>query len=351
MTETRLGIPAPMGDNYFSSIGPAFGGPKGVLLQSLKQFSVRWEAMTNKNVNKYFLVDKTTLIYMAALSLVILIFHANLSNWLTYIAFNLGICVAVVLIANAMNHKASRWTFFFRHWYPLIFFTILYEETRYLVHLIFPHFFDPFINRLELGLFGIYPTVWMQKFICFGTSEYLMFSYCFYYFLLVVLGVGLFFKSKIKEFDDLLFTSAVTYYISYLGFILFPVEGPRFALVGNYQVEINGGFFTSLAQRLIDVAGIQGGAMPSSHVAVALVVLVYARRHHRILYYVLFPLIVSLFIATVYGRFHYISDVVAGLLVGGGSILLCDRLIKKESIIAKQEMVEKEFSLDLTRLD
>jgi len=91
--------------------------------------------------------------------------------------------------------------------------------------------------------------------------------------------------------------------------------------------------------------------MPSSHVAVALVVLVYARRHHRLLYYLLSPLVASLLISTVYGRFHYISDVVAGLLVGGGSILLCDRLIKKKGTPARQEMVKKEFSLDLARSD
>lgn len=307
--------------------------------------------MTNNKGCKYLLVDKATLIYMAALSLLILIFHANLPNWATYIGFNLGICVAVILIANALNHKTSRWIFSIRHWYPLLFFILLYEETRHLVHLIFPQSFDPLINRLELALFGIYPTVWTQKFICLGASEYLMFSYCFYYFLLVVLGVGLFFSKKIKEFDDLLLTSAVAYYISYMGFILFPVEGPRFALWAHHQVEINGGFFTSLAQGLIDVAGIHGGAMPSSHVAVALVVLVYARRHHRLLYYLLSPLVASLLISTVYGRFHYISDVVAGLLVGGGSIFLCDRLIKKKGTMVRQEMVKKEFSLDLTRSD
>ena len=307
--------------------------------------------MTSKKDSNYLLVDKATLIYIAALSLVILIFHANLSNWTSYIAFNLGICVAVVLIAHGLNHKASQWTFFFRHWYPLIFFILLYEETRHLVHLIFPQIFDPLINRLEMALFGVYPTVWMQKFICLGLNEYLMFSYCFYYFLLAVLGVGLFFSNKIKEFDDLLFTSAVAFYISYLGFLFFPVEGPRFALASIHQVAINGGFFTSLAQGLIGIAGIQGAAMPSSHVAVALVVVVYARRHHRLLYYLLSPLVASLLIATVYGRFHYVSDVVAGLLVGVGSILLCDRLIKKKSTIPSQEMVEKEISLDLARSD
>jgi len=305
--------------------------------------------MTDKNDRKYFLVDKATFIYMAVLSLLILFFHANLSNWTTYIALNLGICVAVVLIANELNHKDSRWMFFFRHWYPLIFFILLYEETRHLVHLIFPRVFDPFINQLELAVLGIYPTIWLQKFVCFELNECLMFSYCFYYFLLAMLGAGLFFKSKIKEFDNLLFTSSVAFYISYLGFILFAVEGPRFALASIHQVEINGGFFTSLAQRLINVAGIQGGAMPSSHAAVALVVLVYARRHHRLLYYLISPLVASLLVATVYGRFHYVSDVVAGLLVGWGSLLLCDRFIKKKTTFPKQEMVEKEFSLDLTR--
>lgn len=308
--------------------------------------------MTNHNKsNNFLLVDKATIVYMVALSLLILVFHFNLPNWANYIGFNLGICLAVVLIANVMNHKASRWLFFLRHWYPLLFFILLYEETRHLVHLISPNFFDPLINQVELGLFGIYPTVWMQKFISFGISEYLMLSYAFYYFLLVVLGVGLFSKHKVKEFDDLLFTSAVAYYISYLGFILFPVAGPRFALGTIHQVKINGGFFTSLAQGLINAAGIHGAAMPSSHVAVALVVLIYAKRYHHLLYYLLSPLVISLFISTVYGRFHYVSDVVAGLLVGGVSIFICDKVIKKQSVALKQEIVEKEFSLDLARLD
>jgi membrane-associated phospholipid phosphatase len=307
--------------------------------------------MTNERTNKLLLVDKATFAYMAVLSLLILIFHAALPNWWVYLIFNVGVCLSVVLIANSLNNKANRWTFFFRHWYPLVFFILLYEETRPLIHMIFPNSFDPLVNRLELALFGIYPTVWMQKFVCLELNEYLMFSYSFYYFLLVVLGAGLFIKHKIRQFDHLLFTSAVAYYISYLGFILFPVEGPRFALWAKHQLEINGGFFTSLAQGLIERAGMQGGAMPSSHVAVALVVLVYAHRHHRLLYWVLSPLVISLFVATVYGHFHYVSDVAAGLLVGGISIFLCDRIIGKESSTQRTESLKKEFSLDLARSD
>lgn len=309
------------------------------------------QAMSTGRNSKYLLVDKATFIYMVTLSLLILVFRGNLANWPTYLGFNLSICLAVVLIAHALKGRTSGWKFFFRHWYPLILFLLLYEESGYLIHMIFPQPFDPLINQLELALFGVYPTVWMQKFIYPGLNEFMMFSYCSYYFILAVLGLGLFLGRKIREFDGLFFTSAVAYYISYLGFVLFPVEGPRFALLSQHQLEINGGFFTSLAQGLIDMAGIQGAAMPSSHVAVAVVVLVYARRHHRTLCWVLSPLVASLAISTVYGRFHYVSDVIAGILVGAASILLCDRVIKKENVREKGVMAEKEFSLDLARSD
>jgi membrane-associated phospholipid phosphatase len=301
--------------------------------------------------DKYLPVDKATFAYMAVLSLVILIFHRNLEHWWLFILINLGVCAAVVLIVRAFGRRSGSVARLLRHWYPLLFFILLYEETRYLIHLVFPHSFDFAINRFELALFGVHPTVWMQRLISPGLNEYMMFAYASYYLLLLVMGIGLYRARKVKEFDGLLFTAAVAYYISYLGFVLVPVEGPRFALANAHQVVINGGFFTSFALGLIHKAGIQGAAMPSSHVAVALVVLVYARRYHRMLYRILFPLVVSLLISTVYGRFHYVSDVAAGLLVGTASIMLCDRLLGETVAQTAPEQARKEFSLDLAASD
>ena len=307
--------------------------------------------MTAKEEDKYLPVDKATFVYMAVLSLVILIFHQNVEHWWGFILINLGVCAAIVLIVRAFGRRTGSVSLLVRHWYPLVLFILLYEETRYLIHLVFPYSFDFAVNRFELALFGVYPTVWLQKFVSLGLNEYMMFAYSSYYLLLGVMGIGLYFGKKVKEFDNLLFTSAVAYYVSYLGFVLLPVEGPRFALANAYQMEIDGGFFTSLALGLIHKAGIQGAAMPSSHVAVALVVLIYARRYHRALCYVLFPVVVSLPISTVYGRFHYVSDVAAGLLVGAASILVCDRLLGKAAAQTRPAAVRKEFSLDLAPSD
>ena len=59
--------------------------------------------------------------------------------------------------------------------------------------------------------------------------------------------------------------------------------------------------------------GARGGAFPSAHVSGALVVLLVAWRHHRRLAVALVPIVVGLIVATVYGRFRYAVDAIAGI--------------------------------------
>jgi hypothetical protein len=58
--------------------------------------------------------------------------------------------------------------------------------------------------------------------------------------------------------------------------------------------------------------GARGGAFPSAHVSGALVVSLVAWRHQRRLAYLLVPITAGVVIATVYGRFHYALDTLAG---------------------------------------
>jgi membrane-associated phospholipid phosphatase len=65
--------------------------------------------------------------------------------------------------------------------------------------------------------------------------------------------------------------------------------------------------------------------MPSSHVAVAIVVLAYTFKESRRFGWALLPIVVGLAIGTVWGRFHYLSDVIVGTAVGIGSVVLVNR--------------------------
>ena len=126
--------------------------------------------MINRKTPRYLLMEKATFIYMVVLSLLILIFQANLPHWLNLLGFNLCVCLFMFLVASVLDHKPTGWRFFFRHFYPLLFFIALYEENRYLIHMVFPNLFDHLVNQFELVVFGIHPTVWMQKFISSGLS-------------------------------------------------------------------------------------------------------------------------------------------------------------------------------------
>jgi membrane-associated phospholipid phosphatase len=116
-----------------------------------------------------------------------------------------------------------------------------------------------------------------------------------------------------------------------------------------HQTPIKGFIFVPLAQWVVKVAGLHGGCMPSSHVAVTMVVFVFAYKYSRRLFYFLGPLILSLFIGTVWGRFHYLSDVIAGILVGLLSLYLAKRIEKDRKRKDQYTIQEKDFSLDLVR--
>ena len=291
----------------------------------------------------FFPVDWATWFYLLVLSLMIVIFSQNQPYWHNYIIYNCAIAILVFLIVRFLPATDGKLSGFLRHWYPILLSTFLYEETGYLIHLIFPGFFDAWINNLEFAAIGCYPTVWLGKISYPVLNEYFLMAYFSYYFLLVGSGLALYLTRKIKEFDSMIFAAAITFYISYLGFLLFPVEGPRYALSVLHQTPIQGFFFVPLAQWVVKVGGLHGGCMPSSHVAIAWVVLVYSYKHVRKLSYFLGPLVLSLCIGTVWGRFHYLSDVIAGILVGTLSISL---VLKIERSLEKSVSPrEKNFSL------
>ncbi|MCX6995564.1 MAG: phosphatase PAP2 family protein [Kiritimatiellaeota bacterium] len=87
-----------------------------------------------------------------------------------------------------------------------------------------------------------------------------------------------------------------------------------------------GGPFTATMGLIYHCLEVEGAAFPSSHVAIATVILYYTFRYARPAAWVLTPLIVSLMVATVYCRYHYAIDVLAGLATAALLIPLWRRI-------------------------
>jgi len=101
-------------------------------------------------------------------------------------------------------------------------------------------------------------------------------------------------------------------YVCLLTFIFLPVRGAISLGLGGAPGNASLPFTAAMAW-IYRHLEIEGGAFPSSHVAVAAVVLYYTVRYARAATWVVGPLVISLIVATVYCRYHYAIDVLAGL--------------------------------------
>jgi membrane-associated phospholipid phosphatase len=88
----------------------------------------------------------------------------------------------------------------------------------------------------------------------------------------------------------------------------------QLAVVDTYPEAVQGGVFFRLMRWVYRVFEAPGSAIPSSHVAVALCTVYFSFRYLRRIRYVHLAVAVLLCLSTVYCRYHYVIDVLTGLV-------------------------------------
>lgn len=205
---------------------------------------------------------------------------------------------------------------------PLIF-PLFYAEMEYLGVIYFPfeNSLDPALIRLEQWLFGFQPSLeWSRAWPWPWFHELMEFAYFTYYFLaaayvwLLMRAPGLAAEPRWDALRDFVRDLSVTMLICYTFYTLFPAWGPKYFRLGH--IEVGGGPFTAIMRHIHENGAILGAAFPSSHVAASLVpwwhTWIRFPRHR----WWMTTLFVLLCMSTVYNRYHYVVDVIAGLLLG-----------------------------------
>lgn len=215
----------------------------------------------------------------------------------------------------------------FRLVYDLIFPTVsilvIFDSLEGLVHYINPRDVDPLLIRLDYLLFGGYPTVMMERIISPFLTDILQLTYSSYYFLPVIFGITLKVKKEDYAFDRSLFLIMLCFYLSYLGYMIMPAIGPRFVMNHLQNAELEGFIIAGPIQELLNrLEGVKRDAFPSGHTGIALTVLYLAFHFERRLFRIFLPFVLGLIFSTVYLRYHYALDVIAGVLLAFITIVL-----------------------------
>ncbi len=284
-------------------------------------------------MKNYTFVDYATQGYMALVGLLILCFHNDtVPNWPVLLgAHAAGLVLVHLLIQAQARKKSARLLDFLRHFYPVLLYTAFFIETGSLNRMFFREYLDPMVAQWEQQLFGCQPSVlFMQKLPWLAVSELFYAAYFSYYIMIVGVGIALFLRSR-QQFFHYVSVVSFLFYVCYLIYIVLPVIGSRaffrevhgyvlpaaiqqLAVTDAYPDAVQAGVFFHIMRWVYRVFEAPGAALPSSHVAVALCTVYFSFRYLRRIRYLHLAVALLLCVATVYCRYHYVVDVLAGLV-------------------------------------
>jgi membrane-associated phospholipid phosphatase len=283
-------------------------------------------------MSRLTLIDRLTIAYLVFTLGVVLIRHERIPHGSRLFAINVGLVVVVWLLAGRRSRERSGLADALSEWYPLAFFVMFFEQIGSLVHAFVDGWYDAWLIEADRALFGVDLTVWIEQFASYWLTEVMQLAYTSYFPLTAGVAAWLWTRRGRDAFRLLMLASCVTYYTCYLVFILFPIESPYHSLRHLQQVELHGGVFTAIIERIERYGRVHGGAFPSAHVAGSVVTWLVAGRVAPVLGLCLTPLVALLMVATVYGRYHYGVDVIAGSVVGSLGYLAAVRVARSAGL-------------------
>ncbi len=264
-----------------------------------------------------------TLLFLVGLFLLTLLFHDRIPLWRSQLLFYtllFGLLFALKVSSNRRGSKGvgGLWNDFS----PVVFVILTYQSLGNMIQYLKPDV-DPILIRIDFFLFGVHPTVWMERWIMPWLVDLMSLIYFSYIFLPIFFVVTLYLKRRREEFDQAIFILVFGYYLSFIGYILFPAIGPRFTQAHLYSIPLEGSFITDLVRDTLNtLQHNKRDCMPSGHTQISLMVLFLAWRHEKILFYIFLPIVTSLIFSTVYLRYHYVIDLIAGAVLAIGCVLV-----------------------------
>jgi PAP2 superfamily len=257
-------------------------------------------------------IDRWTLGYALAIAAV-LVWRVPADRLPIFLVVH-GLLVALALLIPRAR-RAGPVGRFVGDWYPLLILMVLYTEVG-LANLADGRAYDRVVLGWEQALFGFQPARdWIRSSPSVWLSWVLHLGYLAYYPIILAPPIAFWVTGQREAMQRAVTTIAITFYLCYATYLLFPVVGPRHVL----PAADNAATQTAIAQltaRFLEHVSAWGAAFPSSHVAVSVAATVIALRDWRALGLTLVVPTTLLALGSVYGQFHYAVDALAGLGLG-----------------------------------
>lgn len=272
--------------------------------------------------------DIPTLLYLSLWIILVIIFYSRIPLAFGFLVCHFALLSAILVwIIKPPQLKIARIT---RHYYVVAYLFIFFGFLNHLIPVLNPDAIDWTLIGWDHWLFGTHPTVWLQSLQHPLFTEILQWSYSGYYFLPLLVPIGLHAAKKAYRIDEYLTIVLTAFYLCFLGNFIFPAYGPRFFLANLHTEPLQGIWLAEAVQHTLNsLEKIQLDAFPSGHAAIIFVLMYYTFKHVRKLFWMILPICIALLISTVYLRLHYVVDIIAGLFLAIFVIWSMEGLLKR----------------------
>lgn len=275
--------------------------------------------------------DFVTIIFIVALCIVEIIFSSLIPQWFFFVSLNISLIVAIILCSRYVHikqNKSNSIVAFFRDWYLIPCILLIYAQTSSINHAIHQRDYDDILIAADRFIFHGDPTQWIYQFSHPLVTEILQIAYSSYYLFFVALFFELYRRENRDDFNSGAMLIVYGFYLSYIGYLLLPAVGPRFTLHNFFSTdtELPGIFLTDYLRIIVNSGGgvpagvpnpidfVHRDAFPSGHTQLTLAAMYVAFTTKTKIRWWLFAGGSLLIISTIYMRYHYVVDVMAGIM-------------------------------------
>jgi membrane-associated phospholipid phosphatase len=266
----------------------------------------------DKLSTEFWAVDKVVLAYLTLTGLLVI-------AWFNQVPEAPALLALHVLGAGALVYEVkrpNRTSWIFHNWYALPYVGACYKEMAILIPPIRQTDSDRWLADLDFKLWHANPTVWLERIYSPGLTEYLQVVYTLFIPAVLLIAFFLWKSGKYPEFQYYAFLIAFGFLASYIGYLLVPARGPRFLLKSLQHMPLQGMYGFGTMQHWLDwLESEHYDCFPSGHTELTILAWWGSGMVSKRLFKVYLAYTPSIIFATVYLRYHYTVDVMAGALL------------------------------------
>ena len=268
-------------------------------------------------------VDKVILAYLAGTGALVAVYWNRLPEARELLALHVGVGIAIVLAST----RGGLAVWYFRHWYPLPLVASCYKEMAIVIPAVRGTATDQWLADLDFSIWHANPTVWLERVQTQALTDFLQSVYTLFVPAVLLVPWLLWRKRRFAAFRYCAFLISLGFLASYIGYILVPARGPRFLLDHLQHSPLQGGWMVQVMRTTLDrLESAHYDCFPSGHGELTIIAWWSSRQISKWLSGMYLAYTLSIIIATVYLRYHYTVDLVAGgllaaVLIAGGPIM------------------------------